>query len=193
MIPHDNLIITLSGSFNNNLMTEFLEILALFSLKNKTSRHIVVNYAGAKHKAFEEITNHLTDHKLDFKIMSYLNIHEFLNLCRNSHVNTYIRVFNSTAIHHKSIELLSCGRPLLVYPGETEEVKQLIHNAGGELICCNSKEDLFAAFNELTLRPTQGFYYYDPDKLIQLTWEAQADILVRFIKKNRRGANTDKC
>ena len=61
----------------------------------------------------------------------YLPVAELARHCRDAAVNAYIA--HPDGFHHKLLELLSCGRPLLAFPAETEEAHELARQVEGDL------------------------------------------------------------
>lgn len=104
------------------------------------------------------------------RVNGYLPLPELAALCRSASVNAYI--WNPKGFHHKLLELLSCGRPVIAFPGETDESRRLALASGGELLCPDSKAALIATLDGLADR-SDAFARVDG---IQdaFTWTAQA-------------------
>lgn len=83
-------------------------------------------------------------------LYSYLSLPDLAALCRSATINAYI--WNPKTFHHKLLELLSCSRPVLAFPGETEESQRLATDSGGELYCCASNTDLVSTFDFIRKR-----------------------------------------
>lgn len=62
----------------------------------------------------------------------YVDVGEMAVKCQQGAVNVYIA--HSGTFHHKLLELLACGRPLLAVPQEDGESRSLARQAGGQLL-----------------------------------------------------------
>jgi glycosyltransferase involved in cell wall biosynthesis len=78
-------------------------------------------------------------------IHPYLALPELAAICRSATINSYI--WNPKGFHHKLLELLFCGRPVIAYPGETEESRRLAATTGGTLQVCRDAGELHATFD----------------------------------------------
>lgn len=78
------------------------------------------------------------------EIHRYLGLDDLMALCRNAMLNCYIA--SDSCFHHKVIELLCCGRPVLCYPGEAEDEEQeLARSVGARYSRCQSVADIESA------------------------------------------------
>lgn len=64
--------------------------------------------------------------------LGYVDVAELALNCQHAAVNAYI--VHSGGFHHKLLELLACGRPLLVIPHEDVESRNLVRLSGGQLL-----------------------------------------------------------
>ena len=140
-------------------------------------------YAGGDHAKVGAALQPL-DGLAQVKVNSYLPLSELAALCRSASVNVYIR--NPAGFHHKLLELLACGPPVVAFPGETDESRRLAAASGGELFCPNNKEELVEILSQITARipasniasPAQSAY----------TWTAQALILEQVLHQSTIGS-----
>ena len=95
------------------------------------SATIELCYMGADNAMLDE---ELERHPLDLAVrrFGYVNVGELAVNCQQGAVNAYIA--HSGGFHHKLLELLACGRPLLTVPQEDDESRSLIRQADGLLI-----------------------------------------------------------
>ena len=174
--------ISFIGSFIPEYMVDFLKILNEW-IKTHKSKNILLRYAGAMailfKKLVEENCTEFGESNLD--IQNYLKGNAFEAYCSKADINAYI--WDQKTFHHKTLELFSRGRPVLTYPGETEEAKQLAIDAGAELICCTSKKGLLAAFDDIFSRKSETLHRLDTQKLKRFTWENQARELEKHITR----------
>ena len=83
--------------------------------------------------------------------------------------------------HHKIVELLAARRPVICYPGEHDEAKQLAENVGGDLHNPSSPESL-ADVLEKILREKTAPESPSPADLTQLSWDHQAAKLIDVLE-----------
>lgn len=108
--------------------------------------------------------------------------------CRRALLNTY--VWLPDAFHHKLLELLSTGRPILAVPGESEESRRLSANVGGEL---HTAATPLEVKNVITsVRGSSARRDVNAESIRPYSWNSQArsleSILVQVLK-GARGVN----
>lgn len=109
----------------------------------------------------------------DVRVHGYLPLPELAVLCRSASVNAYIRT--PKTFHHKLLELLSCGRPVIAFPGETDESRRLAVQCGGTLLTPTTEVELVAALQSLhDAREVSQPCRVDAS---QFSWARQAEIL----------------
>ncbi|MFM7470877.1 MAG: hypothetical protein ACKO5P_05135 [Nodosilinea sp.] len=146
--------ITLTGSVYNlgtlqgfvAGLRQWLETVALLPSTDVFKPEVI--YAGASAATVAPILGSLSD-LAQIEVRNYLPLSELAALCRSATVNTYL--WNPKTFHHKLLELLSCGRPVIAFPGETEESRQLAVACGGELHCPSNPQELMATLDNLAL------------------------------------------
>jgi len=74
------------------------------------------------------------------EVLSNRSIRELAWLAQNAFANSYLRY--ATTFHHKLLELLVCGRPVICYPGEALESMRLVALTDTLFLPCDSIEDL---------------------------------------------------
>ena len=106
--------------------------------------------------------------KVDIK--GYLPLEELREIQRNAAANLYIK--SDHTFHHKTIEMLSVGRPIICFPGETGEAIEIARTTGVPLHSCSSPHEIATA-----LEQSLNFATIDVTKntgILGLTWQAQA-------------------
>lgn len=83
---------------------------------------ISVDYFGADIPRFERCVA-ARPPAFATRVRGYLSFDEMARACRQAAVNMYVT--HHEAFHHKLLELLACGRPLLAYPEERQEARDL--------------------------------------------------------------------
>lgn len=129
-------------------------------------------YAGGDHDKASLALDRLRE-ITDVRIYSYLPLEKLAELCHTATVNAYIR--NPRGFHHKLLELLACGRPVLAFGGESEESHRLAAAVGNTLIDCKNADEFSRALKELysvSECPSQSVI-----QLKQFSWTIQADSL----------------
>ena len=109
-------------------------------------------------------------------VSEHVPVHEIALLCRHAAVNVYIA--SPKTFHHKLLELLSCGAPVIAVPKETAESRRLAQEVGGTLVEAADAADVYHALETLHdawLRPT-------PDATVTFksrsySWRQQAKLL----------------
>ena len=181
---HVGFQLTITGSVHNlELLTRLVEALqAWFSssqgpgMSGATTSEVI--YAGASAKQVEPILRLLSP-VAKVTVHGFLPLSELAALCQSANVNAYI--WNSKTFHHKLLELLSCGRPVIAFPGETNESKRLASECGGQLEVTRDQSELIAVLNKFTQMPQpdfgSGIQKHD------FSWPAQARRLEHLLIK----------
>ena len=103
----------------------------------------------------------------------YLDLDVLMALCRGAMVNCYIVYPN--CFHHKVIELLCCGRPVLCYPCANDEELDLARSVGADFSGCKSVSGVEAALQRAEAK------LFEPrnthDGLRSFRWEMQGLVL----------------
>jgi glycosyltransferase involved in cell wall biosynthesis len=181
-----HLRITLSGSlYDDRALHEFLQVTAnvLGRFNDVQGRKVEVVYAGGDAERFAQAAESVKGlgHPT---IYGYLPLQDFARICQNATVNAYIRC--PSTFHHKLLELLACGRPVISFPGELQEAIDLAAKVGGVLSVARS-------FNELTETLAQILCHAPesnrgPKQLsARFSWDEQARVLEWYLEKKRLG------
>ena len=103
-------------------------------------------------------------------IVSFVHILEELRrLQSTAWVNAYI--YNKRSIfQHKAIELLSAGRPVIVVPNESDEVRHIAKTVEVELKRCVCA---FSVAETLEIFEKQNNVKVNSDKILHYSWEEQ--------------------
>lgn len=104
-----------------------------------------LSYIGNDQVRFEQATIPLRG-RLEIRDLGFLPVDEMAALCGNAAMNLYI---GFDAFHHKLLELLALGRPLLAYPCETQESRRLACEVGGVLIEPGDATGVVAALDDI--------------------------------------------
>jgi glycosyltransferase involved in cell wall biosynthesis len=139
---------------------------------------IEIVYAGTDSVRAEAKLGSLRD-LARVQVHGYLPLPELAALCRSATANAYM--WCPTTFHHKLLELLSCGRPVIAFPGETDESRRLAARCGGDLRCPSNELELVSVLEDVRLRGTDGKGVRPV--IDDFTWAAQARILESVFEK----------
>ena len=147
-VPAVNLI---GGLYDRDRLREILGGLAdwMGGLSEDERSRVLIRYLGGDTALFHEAAaGIIAQQHLD--VPGYVAIGEMARLCRLALANLYVR--HEGTFHHKLLELLACGRPAMVYPGESAESWELVERTGGRLLEVPSRaavaESLAVIFKE---------------------------------------------
>jgi hypothetical protein len=175
--------ITLTGSVydGENKLKRFLGFLTrwLNTLTSAQRDRIEFHYAGS---AAEKVDHALHVSPLPCRtfVQKSIPLRELGTLCQRAAVNCYI--WYPVTFHHKLLELLCCGRPVLSFPGEHEESIQLAAEVGGDLRSCSGGEDVNNALDDVWSKWESGSSAVGhPFDSSGLSWGARAAALESFL------------
>jgi glycosyltransferase involved in cell wall biosynthesis len=181
--------ITLTGGlYDQAALARFVGAVGNWARSAETQHELahvrpVVYYAGSNSDLAQHALRVLSP-TCDVEVHGYLPLHELAELCRSATINAYIR--SPRTFHHKLLELLACGRPVIAFPGETDESRRLAAQCGGRLECPSDPDEL-----ETTLRRVMGDSLtstsIQPD-MARFTWAAQAQALERVLVRVASGS-----
>ena len=154
------------------------------SLALDQQRLVTINYLGAD---VELMTATASRHwpQMPLHVPGYLHVTAMARLCKAAAANAYIA--NATTFHHKLLELLACGRPVIAFPSERLESIQLASTLGGGLVVADSPEAMASILRELHTSWLAGLAGTLPasrsDVARDLSWPAQADKLEQVLAR----------
>jgi hypothetical protein len=166
-------IITISltgGIYNEPALVKMVEGLQLWVSKfnEKKQSEIMIVYAGNDTAKVKSATAQLSKLcKID--IRGYLSIDKLRDLQRTSIANLYVK---TNSYHHKIIEMLSVGRPIICLPEETKEALAITESTGVSFYSCRTPEEISSALDQSIKQKTIDIT--KDSGLKNLTWEAQA-------------------
>lgn len=116
----------------------------------------------------------------DIDIQGYRPLPELLDALGRSRVNVYVRS-PRTLFHHKLIELLSRGRPIVSIGEESAEARRIAAELGGRLGAAANAEELARELGRAWRAP--AFVAPDRTALAGYTWDAQAAALEATLER----------
>jgi hypothetical protein len=174
--PENNIFrITLTGSiYSSAVLDDFVSGLAAWLDRRKGNGMPEVEfvYAGSDTEMVRPALERL-DGLARVLAHPYLPLADLAVLCRSASLNAYL--WTPKNFHHKLLELLACGRPVIAFPGEWDESKRLATSCNGELYICTKFEQVIYALDTVLIRNVPQTTVR-PD-VNSFTWSAQAAIL----------------
>ncbi len=114
------------------------------------------------------------------EIHHYLGLEKLFELCRSSTVNAYL--WSPTTFHHKLVELLCCGRPIITFPRETAEALQLADQVQGNLYPCRNGKELKASLENIRQQDAGRQPSCDNRKALEhFSWNTQGEVLCQVL------------
>ncbi|ARJ66588.1 hypothetical protein WV31_13370 [Magnetospirillum sp. ME-1] len=137
----------------------------------------IFTYAGADHRAVAEAARNLP---CVVDIRGQLPLDELVTLQRRSFANLYCCVGDHDRFHHKLIELLCVGRPIVCLPPDGPEAEGIARATAGVFTGCSTPDEVARALGaawEHRSQPVEG----DRDRLAAFGWDGQAAILEKVL------------
>lgn len=141
---------------------------------------ISVSYAGADTDLFFDATDPLKG-KCAIDSHGLVPRDDLHRLQGRAALNLHL-YFPPTLFHHKLFELFTAVRPILCYPGESDEAATLAESVGARLYRCREEEDLTATFEETLGTRARTGEFINTDILSSYSWEEQANTLETVLK-----------
>ncbi len=135
--------------------------------------NLQVSYAGSDTSILERANSKFED-SLKIRHLGMLTPSDLWRRQRNAKVNIYIRN-PPNLFHHKLLELLAAGRPILSYPGETDESVMLTQKLSAEFFPCATATEIHDALEHVFTEGSSPSL--DLDKLVPFSSVHQAKIL----------------
>ncbi|MHB8872442.1 MAG: glycosyltransferase [Myxococcaceae bacterium] len=110
---------------------------------------VQVCYLGSDLARFEACIG-MRRRGFEARAIGYLSAGDLAPACRHAAVNAY--VVHDGTFHHKLLELLACGRPLIAYPAERAESRRLALQVQGELLEPSDPESVAQALDDVHRR-----------------------------------------
>lgn len=184
--PADGFTLSLTGSiYDRNQLARLIAGIAawLASLDEAERGAVRFHYAGDDREQVAAAARRL-ESLCAVEIAGFIPLAELQRLHRASRINLYMKSWHT--FHHKLIELLVAGRPVLAFPGENEEARRIARETGGVLHVCGSESEIVDALEGC--RATGDAAGPDREKLAAYGWEAQAVRLSQLFERVAAGA-----
>lgn len=152
----------------------------LQAMPESNRREVVFGYAGSDSETVKEACRVVgLGSQCRTDIRGYLPLRKLAALCSTSTVNCYLWL--PTTFHHKLLELLACGRPVLAFPGEHPEARFLAKTLEGELFVCKDGMTLTSGLKMLAERNMAASYLPTTRAGLSMTWWEQTQLLKQVL------------
>ena len=187
----DEITVSLTGAiYDEQALRQLIQGIRswLMELPEEKRTNVCLIYAGQDSDEVATATADLLKIcRIDIK--RFIPFEELRQIHRHAIANIYIKC--NRTFHHKTIEMLSAGRPLICYPQETEEAIEIARSTSVPLLSCDSPEQIPEALDQ-SLNIGQIDVEEDGG-LRELTWESQAskleEIFLNAMKQSNGEAN----
>lgn len=182
----DLFVLSLIGStYREDILRRYLNVLAhwLCRLNPDDRARVLFRYSGSAAESVRLCLAQL-DWPTRTEITKNIPYEDLAALCQSAAANCYLWL--PGGFHHKMLELLATRRPVISFPGELPESIALAQQAGGELLACESDEQLTAAFETMWQRWKAGDLHGRDVDLTALDWDAGAAKLEAFFAQDVR-------
>ena len=138
---HQFVINLIGSTYSRNLLERFFTGIIKWhsALSHELRCRVTVNYFGADSILVQAVGSS-NPGNLDLKCHGYIDTSELASFCVDASVNTYISF--SKGFHHKILELLAAGRPIVAFPSEHGESMGLATMYGTSIHVAANEEDL---------------------------------------------------
>jgi hypothetical protein len=179
-VEPEKLVISLTGAIYDDIaLSQLIQGIRdwIMDLPDDQRARVRLIYAGQDSENVEAATGILLD-LCEVDIKGFVSLTELGAIHQSAIANLYIK--NSFTFHHKTIEMLSAGRPLICFPEETEEAKNIAGSTQVPLLSCATPEEVTIALNQSM--SNGQIDVQDDEGLRNLTWEAQSEKLEKVFK-----------
>ncbi len=108
----------------------------------------------------------------------FVSLDDLFAIYRRSRINMFLRT--NRVFHHKILELIAADRPILCYPEESDEAKDIVADVSAMLYSCDSVAEIQHA---LTSAMGRHFTHADGARLDRYSWDAQAEKLLAVFNR----------
>lgn len=157
------------------------------SLSEADRGRVEVRYIGGDTAMFEQAVQ-ATKLAVSSHAGGYVAIEQMAAAARTAAVNMYITY--DGCFHHKLLELLASGRPVMAFSKESDESRGLAAQVEGELIEPGNREGVAAALDAIhshwcSDRPRRA-HAADQSPSLRYSWNAQARLLEEVLANAAR-------
>jgi len=182
-IPRDRFRIMLAGSiYSDQIFATYLTGLDRFVAQLAPAQRAAVELCYAGHdtdRVRDGVSRLAATVRLD--VLGYLSADALREAYGRAAVQSYI--FTGTTFHHKALEMLASGRPVVAFPGEFDETTSLATAVHGVLHRPATSDDLAAMLSSLHRQWLDGTLGTGSAAADAFSWDAGAAQLERTFEK----------
>jgi glycosyltransferase involved in cell wall biosynthesis len=135
--------ILIAGSlYRSDILAQLLQAIHTWKQTNPGTQ---ITYAGGDKDILEQAISTL-DISMKVNNLGSLSTHNLWERQQNVRMNVYVRN-PPNLFHHKLLELLAAGRPVLAYPGETDESQMIAKSVNGLFFACEDENEIHQALD----------------------------------------------
>jgi hypothetical protein len=159
------------GIYDRQLLDILFEGIKIWleGLPQKERSKVYLKYAGNDTESVKGAAKKLTN-LCNLNLLGFISVKELQKVHQTSIANLYIKI--NRTFHHKAIEILSAGRPVICYPEESNEVINIAKATNIALHSCSSPENISEALSQSL--NTASNKVNKNKRLKELTWNFQA-------------------
>ena len=170
-------IVIVGSIYNENRLAQLVWGLRDW-LGGTATQNIELCYAGNESELVERVTAPMKE-RCQRRFLGYIGLNELAALQASATANIYIH--NERCLfHHKALELIAAGRPILSYPDESKETRAMATEAGCALFVCQDRDHISQAMDVIA---AGTFPAPDPEVLAQFPWQARAKTLEAVLSR----------
>ena len=147
-------IVIVGSIYSDERFLDLIRAIDLWARKAvlTSTQPVTLTYAGADAVRVRQLIKSIAL-SVDCIVHDFLPYHDLFNLYRQAHILSYI--YSERTFHHKLIELLAFNKPILTYPGESQESITLASENKGELHVCTTSNELVFTLDNISSKRNQ--------------------------------------
>ncbi|MCF8002802.1 MAG: hypothetical protein K9L32_01095 [Chromatiaceae bacterium] len=147
---------------------------------SRTQSQIKLTYYGVDGQRLARVAALVDpDKRLVIHSKGFVDPATLASKCQHAMANAYIG--HPGTFHHKTLELLACGRPLIVVPREREESRRLVAQVSGLLLEADTTAAVVAACDQAELDWKHRALPIPNTFVRQFTWPIQTEYLEQVL------------
>ena len=140
-----------------------------------------LTYAGADTEKFLSAARSLPK-RCSVEALGHVGLDQLHARMRTATINLHL-YFSPVLFHHKLFELIAANRPILCFPGESDEAQNIADETGARLYRCATGEQLLAALDQALGSDGTDKSAISAEKLSRYSWDGQAEILEDVLRQ----------
>jgi hypothetical protein len=138
----DEILIT-GSLYRSDILVQLLQAILAWQKANPGTKFL---YARGNKNILEQAMSS-SNSAVDVKNLGRLSPHDLWERQRNVRINVYVRK-PPNLFYHKLLELLAADRPILAYPGETDESHSIAKSVNRLFFSCEDQDRIHHALDQ---------------------------------------------